>query len=570
MSTTKGQGVVLCLAMAAGASTGYAFTAAGYKSGLEVQGRAPSHVLRPTLTAPKAATGRLGTLGDGATVKTDAASGAVRVVSGRLDRSVGLDETSLVKACRAYLGEHPEITRASGSELALDRAALLIDAEDQLLKFDVVRDGRVIEDASVDCRFKAGTLIQVVSMAFDEAQPDLRVRRAPSAKSLAAAFGATKATLVGAKDRVVLEGGAYRRIGVSEFQVTTADTTYVVQVEEATGEVFDVRDTRHYTMGGQASLEVYPRWWGETVSAQPFSEGTVKIGNGTTKTDGAGAFAAADGTTSASLAGLAGTRANVRVKSGSLLQVPGSVQDGSVLVAYRKDAAATAMSDKNMAQAMAYFHVNKVVNHAKKYIAPTWFDRALTVNTNLSQTCNAFWDGSSVNFYSSGNNCANTALSADVVYHEWGHGLDANTGGISDSAFSEGYGDIVSMIFSNSPELGKGFRANGNGIRDLDNDNTYPRDQGEVHFEGLIIGGTFYHLYQALQTNHTPEEAFDLVSKYTFKMIYTARRYTDVYDAVLALDDDDGNLGNDTPNFCAINRAFTRHGLATADSGCTR
>ena len=45
-------------------------------------------------------------------------------------------------------------------------------------------------------------------------------------------------------------------------------------------------------------------------------------------------------------------------------------------------------------------------------------------------------------FYSGNDRCANTGLIADVIYHEWGHGLDANTGGIHDGAFSEGLGTL--------------------------------------------------------------------------------------------------------------------------------
>ena len=61
----------------------------------------------------------------------------------------------------------------------------------------------------------------------------------------------------------------------------------------------------------------------------------------------------------------------------------------------------------------------------------TWLtgSSVLVANVNINQTCNAFWNGSSVNFYRSGGGCSNTGEIAAVFLHEWGHGLDTNTGG---------------------------------------------------------------------------------------------------------------------------------------------
>ena len=61
--------------------------------------------------------------------------------------------------------------------------------------------------------------------------------------------------------------------------------------------------------------------------------------------------------------------------------------------------------------------------------ANAWIDSKVTANMNINQTCNAFWNGSSVNFYRSGGGCSNTGEIAAVFLHEWGHGMDTNTGG---------------------------------------------------------------------------------------------------------------------------------------------
>ena len=45
---------------------------------------------------------------------------------------------------------------------------------------------------------------------------------------------------------------------------------------------------------------------------------------------------------------------------------------------------------------------------------------AMTINNGVTGTCNAFYNGSSINFYPSGGGCNNTGYSS-VVYHEYGH-----------------------------------------------------------------------------------------------------------------------------------------------------
>ena len=66
---------------------------------------------------------------------------------------------------------------------------------------------------------------------------------------------------------------------------------------------------------------------------------------------------------------------------------------------------------------------------------------AFTVNVNIGSNCNAFYNGSSINFYTSGGGCNNTAFS-DVVHHEYGHHL-VNVGGSGQGAYGEGQSDVM-------------------------------------------------------------------------------------------------------------------------------
>jgi hypothetical protein len=82
-----------------------------------------------------------------------------------------------------------------------------------------------------------------------------------------------------------------------------------------------------------------------------------------------------------------------------------------------------------------------------------------------------------VNFYRSGGGCSNTGEIAAVFLHEWGHGMDTNSGGAaSDKGTGEAVGDTFAFIETKDACIGKNFQpgvacANCNptctGVRDL-------------------------------------------------------------------------------------------------------
>ena len=104
----------------------------------------------------------------------------------------------------------------------------------------------------------------------------------------------------------------------------------------------------------------------------------------------------------------------------------------------------------------------------------------MRANVNISDTCNAFSDGTTINFYKSGNGCGNTARIADIVYHEFGHSFH-NHGLISgvgswDGALSEGLSDVVSTAITGDPAMGPGFWRDEKSLRHCD-----PEDGEQVH-----------------------------------------------------------------------------------------
>ncbi len=537
--------------------------------------RAGMRVLRP---AQVEATGYAGSFAKaGVKVEVDALSGAPRLLTGTalldaaLDKSAGL--AAFVAQAQRWVEQNGEaLGGLTFADLELNQKAVLLDKTDQFLKFRVKRDGLVVQDAGMDFRFKQGKLLQVVNQSFTEAKADERALLAGLERTAEAALIGSSAQHTGDAYRVVEDGKGYRLVRVAQFAVKAQDDhLFQVQVEAATAKAFEVRDSAFY-LDGSAKGSAYPRTWWHDDPAELFAYRDAKLTytGGSVNTNGSGKFVNAPTAAQPAVNGLEGARVKVVPKTGAKITASGtSGTDGAWNVVY-SNTAAPAAEDKLMAQSMTYFHLNREINHAKEYISTPWLDAQLTANVNLDDVCNAYWDGSAVNLFSAGSGCANTGLISDVYYHEWGHGLDANTGGIDDGAYSEGFADIMALLMNHSNVVGKGFKtADGSGVRDLTTFKKHPaNDNDEIHTAGLIIGGTFWDLFQNLKTNHTETEAGNIISKLALKMIFTAAKFTDCYAAVLVIDKAAQNLDANGPNFCAINKAFAKHGLATADTSC--
>jgi hypothetical protein len=112
-----------------------------------------------------------------------------------------------------------------------------------------------------------------------------------------------------------------------------------------------------------------------------------------------------------------------------------------------------------------FYELNRIAEQARGYLpANAWLNNQLTANMNLNQTCNAFWNGTTVNFYKSGGGCRNTGEIAAVFDHEWGHGLDDNDTGGSLSNPSEAYADIAAIYRLEASCVGHGFSSALNGV----------------------------------------------------------------------------------------------------------
>jgi len=299
-----------------------------------------------------------------------------------------------------------------------------------------------------------------------------------------------------------------------------------------------------------------------------------------------------------------------------------------------------------------YYHVNLIKEKARQYLngdpqtESPWLDADLTANVNIAMPCNAFWSpgGGTINFYRSadgvGYDCSNTGEIAAVFLHEFGHGLDQNTGGAPpDKGSGEAYGDTMAFLQTHDSCIGNNFKpgfpcqsgctASCTGVRDVNvspeatpativsgptdclgmrtryDGTTYSLTcptagyQGpmgyEGHCESHIASGAVWDMAQAFVGRYGEGAGWALADRIWYESLWdTESAYQVVsggqcntaatvdgcgadnwYTVFLALDDDNGNLADGTPNADLIWNAFNSHGIACGavappvNSGCT-
>ena len=272
----------------------------------------------------------------------------------------------------------------------------------------------------------------------------------------------------------------------------------------------------------------------------------------------------------------------------------------------------------------AFFQLNRIKEVAMSHLpSNTWLPTQLTANVNLSQTCNAFWDGTSVNFFKSGGGCSNTGEIAAVMMHEFGHGLDQNTGGAApDGGSGEAVGDVTAFLETRQSCIGPNFQpgvpcfncgsTGCTGVRDMTpfagggaatiarpsnvavnagincDRSTCPAScKGpmgyECHCESYIASTAVWDLTKLLvASTGSTDGGYTLMQQLWYESLFPSKSAYQVvsggqcnpaavvngcgssnwYTVLLAVDDNDGNLGNGTPNGCRIWQAFNDHGIA--------
>ena len=268
---------------------------------------------------------------------------------------------------------------------------------------------------------------------------------------------------------------------------------------------------------------------------------------------------------------LDGLWSNVRT-NGTTPSFPATLQEGPNNISFDAEA--------NSRERSAFFHVNIVHDHAKAWLpAFDGMDFPLTTNVDVAGSCNAFYDGGSINFYAEGGDCQSYAQVGEVVYHEYGHGINdrfySDLGAnFQNGAMNEGYADVWGFTITEDPILADGSSLTDpdSYIRRYDQDpKVYPIDiVGEVHGDGEIIAGAWWDTYILLGSDINAMMTL-FAEAYPGLQADTPNgnegvAFRDVLLDVLQADDDDGDLTNGTPNASAIVEAFAIHGITLLSS----
>jgi hypothetical protein len=433
-------------------------------------------------------------------------------------------------------------------------------------------------------------------------------------------------------------GYRHRLVWSFVFQRPPDDARWEFLVDAQSGEILALQDTNLYVQR-QVTGSVYPVTstevcptplkCGTMQSAWPMPFANTGLAAPNNFANSAGVFDWTSGTVSTTLSG---RYVRIADTCGAISATgAGNVSLGGANGQHDCTTPGTGGAGNTAAARAAFYEVNKIEEMARGWLPTnTWLTgtSVLTTNVNINQTCNAFWNGSTINFYRSGGGCRNTGELAGVFDHEWGHGMDDNdaNGVISNSG--EGYADIAAIYRYQDSCVGHGFflppagscglTADGTG-RNVDEDQTAgvhcatdcsgvrDADYGK-HADGLpdtALG----HVCSRCLTGTGPcgrqvhcsaapqrQAAWDLVARdlpalgfdsQTSFLIGNRLFYqgsgnigtwysctcgsassgcgtTNGYMQWLVADDDNGNLNDGTPHMTAIYNAFNRHGIACA------
>ncbi len=295
----------------------------------------------------------------------------------------------------------------------------------------------------------------------------------------------------------------------------------------------------------------------------PFTN--FRVGTTTTPSNAAGQITWAGEASAQVTTALAGEYVRINNAAGAVASATLTVAPGGTAVWDRSTVAA------DDAQLTTYVAALKVKDYVRTNIDPNhpYLDQQLSATVNENDTCNAFSTGDDIHFFRASTQCENTGRLADVVYHEFGHSLHANSiipgAGAFDRALSEGVSDYLAATITADPGMGRGFFFNDNALRHLDptRDRRWPQDTtGEPHNDGEIIGGTLWDLRKAMIAEFGAGPGVAKADAIFYAVISRASDLPSTFVEALAEDDDDGNLDNGTPNLCLIRQAFGAHGLA--------
>ena len=351
------------------------------------------------------------------------------------------DDAAAESFTRAFIAEHIAMLAPGASASDIQLVDNITDGEFRTLGFIQTHRGMKVIDAHLIFEFKNDRLFVFGSTALPNVQVALSAVDAPVATLQSAATGwmaDVGRTLVAGKAEepmvlpLVRASGAieYRRVTAVEVTEPNSHGVWTVYLDTATGAQVARKDNLAYATGVlKYHVPLRSPLFGMRTDRSA-ALANISVAGTTGKTDNYGnltwtAAGAATVTTNC-----VGTLVTVNNNNASGTKVTGMVMVPENGVGIW-DLNATATSDS---QLTCFTSVNVVKEHVARVVPRgqiAWLNNPLVVNANQPMTCNANWNGTSLQFFIAGvsgaNNCENTGRITDVVYHEFGHGFHANT-----------------------------------------------------------------------------------------------------------------------------------------------
>ncbi len=219
-------------------------------------------------------------------------------------------------------------------------------------------------------------------------------------------------------------------------------------------------------------------------------------------------------------------------------------------------------TEADTAEVNVMLHTSTVQSFVRN-VNPSYpqLDRPFEAFVNVAQSCNAFYNGSSITFYHAQGSCPNMAYSS-VIYHEYGHKLVADGAFGPSGDYHEGFADVTSQIISDDPITGRGFFGPGNDLRSGINDRMYPCSGGS-HYCGQVLSGCVWELREELVITE-PSDYREMVADLALNsvLLHSGGINPGITIDFLVLDDDDGDILNGTPHYDEIDTGFSRHNMA--------
>lgn len=343
---------------------------------------------------------------------------------------------------------------------------------------------------------------------------------------------------------------------------------WLTTVDANTGEILGRwNDIQFLNYQGNSRGDIEDLGWCDGQSSLPARNQNINIsGVGTLTTDENGDFFLASGDTDPTTYStqLLGPYHNTNNVQGADAMLSGVITPGEFLQITWNDG--NAREDERD----EFYHANMIHDWIKT-IDPnlTQADYVMSGNVNRpTGSCNAYWDGVSINFYHEAGTCANTARIGDVVYHEYTHGITQWTYGTNNCNTGEPGSDTGAMLLSGSPIMGKGFyivMCNA-GIRGCANGMQYPDDyiSGDCYHNAMLLCAFWFDARTEMLLNYTEDEVLYMLGHiwHFSRKLTRPQSFPDQVLQAFVVDDDNGNIYDGTPHYDQLCYAAEDHGFS--------